>query len=314
MKKLFFYQNPIQWSWLVPWLCYCRRLGVPLVLVGGCIRDWLLSRRVVEIDAVALLSNFHPEALSKALIHFLPETKGPYILKGTKDVRYHYVHHGLGLSFDILPLRGNTLKEDLRLRDFTINACIGLPGQNQALVIHDPLGLGIKDLTEKKIMTPKDPLATLLDDPIRSIRALRLCHTLDFTLEPWFQATIRESLAKGILKRVSIERVRQELERILMDCSIELERLVMDIRMLGLDKALAAMLAVSYENGRSPTSKRTTLTFQALPMLPWLRMGVLLRLLFGEGEVPERGLLLLGYAKKRVRLFRRILDKTLKSF
>ena len=88
------------------------------MLVGGCIRDWLLSRHVEELDAVAL-SDINPDALREALLYFLPGTKGPYVLKGTKDVRYRYVHQGLGVAFDILPLRGGSLKEDLRLRDFT---------------------------------------------------------------------------------------------------------------------------------------------------------------------------------------------------
>jgi hypothetical protein len=283
------------------------------VLVGGCIRDWLLSRHVEELDAVAL-SDINPDALREALVYFLPGTKGPYVLKGTKDVRYRYVHQGLGVAFDILPLRGGSLKEDLRLRDFTINACIGLPGQNQALVVDDPLGLGMKDLTEKRIKTPKDPLATLLDDPVRVIRALRLHHTLGFTLEPGFQAAIRASLASGILGCVAAERIRQELERVVMDRGLDLERLVLDIRMLGLDGALAAMLAVSPGNGRSEPSEGSTFAFQALPMLPWLRTGVLLSFLFGQGESLDRGLFGLGYAKKNIRLVRRILDKTSKIF
>ena len=288
-------------------------MGVPIVLVGGCIRDWLLSRHVDELDAVAM-SDVNPDALREALVYFLPGTKGPYALKGTKDVRYRYVHQGLGVAFDILPLRGDSLKEDLMLRDFTINACIGLPGQNQALVIDDPLGLGMKDLTEKRIKTPKDPLATLLDDPVRAIRALRLRHALGFSLESGFQAAIRASLASGLLGCVAAERIRQELERVVMDRGLDLERLVLDIRMLGLDGALAAMLAVSPGNGRNEPSKGTTFSFQTLPMLPWLRMGVLLSFLFGQGEALDRGLFGLGYAKKKIRLVRRMLDKTPKIF
>jgi len=76
-----------------------------------------------------------------------------------------------------------------------------------------------------------------------------------------------------------------------MDRGLDLERLVLDIRMLGLDGALAAMLAVSPGNGRSEPSEGSTFAFQALPMLPWLRTGVLLSFLLAKGSLWTEGFL-----------------------
>src|SRR5439155_1386122 len=76
-------------------------------------------------------------------------------------------------------VRPASLEEDLRRRDFTINALLmDLDGN-----IEDPLG-GRSDLDAKVLRTPADPLRTFADDPLRMLRAIRFAAELGFSRDP----------------------------------------------------------------------------------------------------------------------------------
>src|SRR5690606_154472 len=103
--------------------------------------------------------------------------------------------------------RGANLEEDLRARDFTINA-IAYNLQDDTVI--DPTD-GVKDIEAKTIQVCSPTSFT--DDPIRVLRAVRLAAAFDFTIEESTRERIMQ--ASLLLRIASIERVRDEVFKIL---------------------------------------------------------------------------------------------------
>src|SRR2546429_1487684 len=80
--------------------------------------------------------------------------------------------------------------------------------------LHDPLG-GAADLEAKVLRTPADPLRTFADDPLRMLRAIRFAAELGFSLDPSLLPAMRELKARLALPVISIERIADELRKIL---------------------------------------------------------------------------------------------------
>ncbi|MBN1487552.1 MAG: HD domain-containing protein, partial [Anaerolineae bacterium] len=107
---------------------------------------------------------------------------------------------------DFACLRGATLEEDLRLRDFTINAlAMTLDGQ-----IVDPTN-GQQDLREHKIRQTSEQ--SFPNDPVRLLRAIRQAGQLKFEIETETEKALRH-YAKRITEPAP-ERIREELMKIL---------------------------------------------------------------------------------------------------
>ena len=179
--------------------------GQRAYLVGGSVRDRLIGRPIHDLDltmsgntrsaAVAIADQLH------GAFYPLDEERGTYrvILKG---------EDGAPLVLDIASLRGQTLEEDLRGRDFTINAmAVDLSRPNEVIDLNG----GKADL-EERLVRACGP-TNVLDDPVRALRAIRLSFSLGFAIEPDTLAQIQQSSA--LIARISAERVRDELFRIL---------------------------------------------------------------------------------------------------
>jgi poly(A) polymerase len=151
-------------------------------LVGGAVRDELLGRKSADVDIVvagepAPAAKAIASAAGRAACFALSEEFGSW----------RVVARGGGWQLDVEPLRGATIEEDLRLRDFTVNA---IAQELTAQAPIDPLG-GIADL---------------------KARRLRMAVELDFQVErPTAEAACVH--ARG-LAGVSSERVFMELRRI----------------------------------------------------------------------------------------------------
>jgi tRNA nucleotidyltransferase (CCA-adding enzyme) len=102
---------------------------------------------------------------------------------------------------------GKTLEEDLSRRDFTINA-IAFDGTT----FIDPYE-GKKDLENKIIRTVGNPTERIKEDSLRMMRAVRIASELGFTIDPDTLSAIKEN--GELLKKISIERVRDELLKML---------------------------------------------------------------------------------------------------
>ena len=103
-----------------------------------------------------------------------------------------------------------TLEEDLKRRDFTMNAIAYDPFDDKLV---DPYG-GQVDLAARTIRAVGDPLQRFLEDGLRAMRAVRFAAQLEFTIDPMTEEAIPEAI--DVFKKVSAERVRDELTKILL--------------------------------------------------------------------------------------------------
>lgn len=199
---------------------------LPVHLVGGAVRDWLLQRPVVDLDFV----------IPQGALYWarrLAQTLGADVfpLDPRRGIARVLLHTPQGLRvIDISDYRGATLEEDLRARDFTINAMALDPLQPEHLV--DPLG-GLQDLLERRLRLCS-PTA-LTEDPVRVLRGVRLALDLDLTVLPETRQALREAVA--LVGRASPERLREELFK-----TLELPKAPAALRLLQHFGALRVLL------------------------------------------------------------------------
>lgn len=186
--------------------------GVECWLVGGAVRDSLAGRPGPhDIDLVVPSGAF---GIARRLADAFG---GSFVaLDEARDIARVVVgEEGERREIDVAALRGPFLEDDLRLRDFTVNAiALDLAELMDAkvisLTIHDPTG-GRQDLHAGVIRTPSAKV--LDDDPLRLLRAVRIAAELGFAIEPETRKAIvkRAKLLEGVAR----ERVRDELFNLL---------------------------------------------------------------------------------------------------
>lgn len=171
-------------------------------LVGGAMRDRLLGHPTADLDLV-----IDGDAADTARI--LARACGPAACFALSEEfgAWRVVARDGSWQIDVEALRGDSLKEDLALRDFTINA-IAEPLQGGAPI--DPLG-GLADIEERRLrMVAHQAFAA---DPLRVLRLVRLAVELDLAVEARTQ--LAAFTAAGGLHSVAGERVFMELSRVL---------------------------------------------------------------------------------------------------
>lgn len=179
--------------------------GLPVYLVGGAVRDYLLGRArrdwdfVLPKDALPIARKV-ANALGAAYYPLDVEREAGRVVLASPD--------GERCVLDFTILREPDLESDLRGRDFTINAIAVAMHDPQVLI--DPLG-GVGDL-RARVLRPCSPSA-LADDPVRVLRSIRLTTQFGLKMLPETGQQIRE--AAPLLPRVSAERQRDELFHIL---------------------------------------------------------------------------------------------------
>jgi poly(A) polymerase len=186
-------------------------------IVGGYVRDKLLGRPHAEVDVVVE----DGDALAVARRFAELAHAGPPVTFerfGTAQVTLpgRLVEFVTARSESYAPdsrkpsVRRATLEEDLRRRDFTVNTLLmDLDGR-----VHDLLG-GQADLEAGVLRTPADPQQTFADDPLRMLRAIRFAAELGFTLAPDLVPAMRRLQGRLAPPVVSIERIADELRRML---------------------------------------------------------------------------------------------------
>ncbi|HJS19872.1 MAG TPA: HD domain-containing protein [Anaerolineales bacterium] len=173
-------------------------------LVGGAVRDILLNRLSPDFDFAVPSKGI---SLARRVANSL---KADFmILDEERDTGRVIVTESDGTRFflDFAAYRGNTLEEDLRARDFTINA-IALNLKDQTLI--DPLN-GASDLRGRiiRVCSP----TSLSDDPVRILRAVRLAAAFECKIQIETRQAMKQ--AAHLLPRISPERLRDELFKIL---------------------------------------------------------------------------------------------------
>lgn len=188
-----------------------KEKGVPLFLVGGYPRDLLLEIQSSQFRQTGMDYDF---VLPKAFASFLSTIEHAFqfhFFKVGKEeagtITYRMIRKGI--SMDVTFFQGETLEEDLRRRDFTINAI--------AVSLRDGTCHSIEGAfqdIEKKIIRAVSPRA-IEQDPLRMLRAVRYLCTLEgFTIDIHLEEEI--SLKKEWIKGLPSERIKMELDKILL--------------------------------------------------------------------------------------------------
>ena len=194
--------------------------GHELSLVGGPVRDALLGRLSSAPEAdLDFTTDAGPEAVLALLDGFAETTWDVGIRFGTVGARIH------GREVEITTYRaeqydpdsrkpqvdfGTSLDDDVRRRDFTINAmAIRLPEMTLVDLFN-----GLGDLEAGLIRTPGTPEESFGDDPLRMMRAARFSAQLGFTVRADVVAAMTAQADR--LAIVSAERIREELMKIVM--------------------------------------------------------------------------------------------------
>ncbi len=177
---------------------------VELYLVGGAVRDAMLGRASLDLDLVApsdgiLLARRFANALGADVFPLDDERDTGRVIVTLED--------GSREKLDFATYRGASLDEDLRNRDFTVNA---MAVDLRTMSLLDPLS-GAADLRVKKLRVCKE--TSMSDDPIRVLRGIRQAAAYGFQIEPETRKKIKS--AAPSLVQVSSERVRDELFKIL---------------------------------------------------------------------------------------------------
>lgn len=189
--------------------------GFQMYIVGGAVRNLLLGHESSNWD---FTTNAKPEDILKmfpdAFYHNtygtvtvpfkLEETSPPLLFEITpfrKESEYSNFRHPDTIEW------AATVEEDLKRRDFTINA-IAYDGNK----LVDPYG-GQKHIQEKRIVAVDDPDRRFSEDALRLLRAIRFATQLEFLIEEKTRESIKKNAA--LITKISWERIRDEFLKIL---------------------------------------------------------------------------------------------------
>lgn len=187
-----------------------EQAGFEAYAVGGCVRDSLLGRNPSDWDITtsarpeqvkALFSHTIDTGIQHGTVTVMLEHVGYEVTTYRIDGEYEDSRHPKEVIFTPL------LTEDLKRRDFTINAMAWNPRAG----IIDEFG-GMEDLDEGIIRCVGSPEERFSEDALRMMRAVRFSAQLGYEIEPATKAAIQK-LAPN-LKHVSAERIQVELVKL----------------------------------------------------------------------------------------------------
>ncbi len=192
--------------------------GFRFFLVGGVVRDYFLGRPSVGQDLDAT-TDARPDVIRTLVAELADEvwlqgerfgTIGCVIAQQSYEITTHRAESYEPDSRRPSVVFGDDVVEDLARRDFTVNA-MAIDMADHSLV--DPFG-GRADLDAGVLRTPLEPEVSLSEDPLRMLRAARFCASCGLSAAPELVAAM--AAEAGRLEIVSAERVRDELQKLLM--------------------------------------------------------------------------------------------------
>lgn len=186
--------------------------GQEAYAVGGCVRDSLLGRKADDWDITTSASPYEVKALFRRTIDtgiqhgtvtVMLDKEGFEVTTYRIDGEYEDGRHPKEVSFT------KNLEEDLKRRDFTINAM----AYNEQTGMIDIFG-GVEDLKKKIIRCVGVAGDRFDEDALRILRAFRFSAQLGFSIEEATRAAAKQRAEH--LKKISAERIRTELTKLLL--------------------------------------------------------------------------------------------------
>lgn len=202
-----------------------KKAGFEAYLIGGCVRDILLNRKPKDWD-------FTTNATPEKIIELFPKTfyENEY---GTVGVVSESATEETLKVIEVTPYRLESeysdkrrpdkvawspkLEDDLKRRDFTINAIALEIGEKRGKLHKGhfvDLYEGQKDIAKKIVRTVGDPHDRFSEDALRVLRAIRISTELGFVIETETASAIQKHA--HLLEKIAKERIRDEFIRTIM--------------------------------------------------------------------------------------------------
>lgn len=220
-----------------------------LFKVGGCVRDELLGLESKDIDFTFVLDDLSQsvEEGFQQMSNWMTK-EGFQIFLSTPDcftIRAKFpkdsIHTGLVADFVMARkevgyfegtrrpiLQLGTLEDDLIRRDFTLNA-MAVSESGELIDLFD----GKWALENKILLTPRDAKETMLDDPLRLLRAFRFSVTKGFTISPRIMETcLMDEVVEKLEHVVSQERIREEVIKMMKHDTLKSLELIQRLQII----------------------------------------------------------------------------------
>jgi poly(A) polymerase len=191
-----------------------RKEGHQAYFVGGCVRDLVLGREPADFDVT---TDAPPERIQELFPHSLAvgaQFGVIVVVENSTQVEVATFRSDVGYSDGRHPdsvVYARSAEEDVRRRDFTVNALLLEPESGEVL---DYVG-GRADLQAGVIRAIGDPELRFGEDRLRMVRAVRFAARFGYTIETATNAAIRKLASQ--VRLVSAERLRDELTKLLTE-------------------------------------------------------------------------------------------------
>ncbi|MDT6980557.1 CCA tRNA nucleotidyltransferase [Levilactobacillus zymae] len=205
-------QLPRDFELARPVLQTIERAGYEAYFVGGSVRDTILGKSIHDVD---IATSAYPDEIK----HLFKRTVDTGIEHGTVMILDH------GTGYETTTFRSEStytdfrrpdqvtfvrsLAEDLKRRDFTINA-LAMRENGEVIDLFD----GLSDLRNRRIRAVGDPQERFHEDALRMMRAVRFASQLDFEIVPATEKAMADHAA--LLAKIAVERIQVELLKLLM--------------------------------------------------------------------------------------------------
>lgn len=201
---------PVNVNYIINELNKC---GYEAYVVGGCVRDsiiglvphdWDICTSALPEQIVDVFCDHKiiPTGIKHGTVTVVIEDEQYEVTTYRIDGEYEDNRHPTGVTFT------NSIKDDLKRRDFTINAMAYSP----SVGLVDFFG-GKKDIKNKVIKCVGKPDDRFNEDALRILRAIRFSITLGYNIEQKTLRSIYEN--KKLLKNISVERINAEITKAL---------------------------------------------------------------------------------------------------
>jgi poly(A) polymerase len=238
--------------------------------VGGCIRDDLLGLSSKDIDFTFVCENSQSVEEGWGEMATWMLDRGFEIFLRTPEcftirAKFPVGHQHEGLVADFVMARKEvgyvegtrrpilelgTLEDDLIRRDFTVNAIARDIDGN----IIDPFG-GVEDLKAEILRTPTDAKITMMDDPLRILRALRFSLTKGLEIHTdIMEAMLQPEILNKLAQTVSQERIREEVAKMMKFDTVKTMKMLVDVDR----KLIPGLLELTFKDNMwlEPTTKK----------------------------------------------------------
>lgn len=204
---------PEEFREAIPVMRRIKAAGYEAYFVGGSVRDVLLGKKIHDVDIATSafpseIKELFPRTIDVGIQHgtvmVLAENHQTYeITTFRTESTYQDFRRPDHVEFV------RSLEEDLKRRDFTINA-FALKEDGEIIDLFN----GLDDLEHKVLRAVGNPHERFHEDALRMMRGLRFMSDLGFSFEPETFAAILEN--HGLLKKISVERLNVEFTKILL--------------------------------------------------------------------------------------------------